>query len=323
MKLNKFFYILVMTIFIWSCKKDDGIIEADAVPPQTLSETAVEDEKNIQAYLNSHFYNYEEFANPPADFDFKIVVDSIEGDNSDKTPLVDQVLTKTISVTSNVFNLSSEEETVAHNFYYLIAREGLGEALSVADSALVRYKGFELDGDVFDGVEQSPIWFDLATIQGAGAARGFAEGTKELKTGGEIIENGDGTFTVQDYGIGMIIMPSGLGYFNASRATIPAYSPLIFTIDLFAMNATDHDRDGIPSILEDIDGDGYLYSDNTDLETETGLRFANFIDADDDGDGVSTRDEISDADGNIIVPYPDFNNDGTPDYLDASYQREN
>ena len=85
------------------------------------------------------------------------------------------------------------------------------------------------------------------------------------------------------------------------------------------MKRTDHDGDGIPSIDEDLDGDGYLYNDNTDEEAERNAFGAfltvNFLDSDDDGDGTPTREEIIiNADGSIT--YPDSNNNGIPDYLD-------
>ena len=80
-------------------------------------------------------------------------------------------------------------------------------------------------------------------------------------------------------------------------------------------NEADHDRDGIPSILEDIDGDGNVKNDNTDEDQEQ-VFIPNYVDVDDDQDGTLTRDEISDENGNIIIPYPDTDGDGTPDYLD-------
>ena len=82
---------------------------------------------------------------------------------------------------------------------------------------------------------------------------------------------------------------------------------------------TDHDGDGILSILEDVNGDGYLYNDNTDLEAEretnSPLRFSDFLDIDDDQDGTRTRDEIIiDSEGNVT--FPDTDGDGIPDYRD-------
>jgi hypothetical protein len=101
-------------------------------------------------------------------------------------------------------------------------------------------------------------------------------------------------------------MPSALGYYNDSRR-VPAYSPLIFAVDLYTYNTTDHDGDTVPTHLEDLDGDNY-YDDDTDND---GL--PNFRDDDDDNDGILTREEY-DANNDGIAD--DSDNDGTPDYLD-------
>ena len=306
-----------MAFFI-SCNNDDSS-DVQVIPPRLLSEVEAEDDAAIREFLQTHFYNYEEFQSPPANFDFKIVFDTIAGDNAGKTPLIDQVGSAQISVSSEEFNLS-EEETVTHTYYYLVAREGTDENPTVADSALVRYKGSLLDGFDFDGSFVNPIWFDLAQLQGPSAgARGFAEGMVNFEIGGNITDNGDGTVTVDDYGVGAIFFPSGLGFFNVATPEIPAYSPLIFTIDLYSVVRTDHDGDGVLSILEDVDGDGYLYNDNTDLEAErelnTVVRFNDFLDPDDDQDGTPTREEIEiDDEGNVT--FPDGDGDGIPDYRD-------
>jgi hypothetical protein len=82
---------------------------------------------------------------------------------------------------------------------------------------------------------------------------------------------------------------------------------------LEVVNDLDHDNDGIPSWMEDLNGNGYLLDDDTD-----GDGVPNYIDNDDDGDGVLTIDEIIvHPDGTI--EFPDYNNDGTPDYLDPDY----
>ncbi|MCW5517307.1 FKBP-type peptidyl-prolyl cis-trans isomerase [Muriicola sp. Z0-33] len=319
--MNRILIVVGVLIFFASCKKDDNS-DIEIVPPRTLSEVAVEDDAEIRAYLETHFYNYDEFDNPPAGFDFKIVLDTIEGSNADKTPLIDMVESSVISVSSDEFALT-DEETVSHTLYYLVAREGAGVFPTVADSTFVRYKGSLLDGSVFDGSFETPIWFDLAALQGPlQGARGFSEAMPNFKTGGNIIDNGDGTFTVEEYGVGLMFLPSGLGFFNTAQTGIEAYTPLIFSIDLFTYNEADHDNDGVPSIQEDVNGDGYLYNDNTDAQAEEDagitLRFSDFLDQDDDQDGTLTRDEISDEDGNIIFPYPDDDGDGTPNYLDPN-----
>lgn len=324
MKMNRVFFLFTILVMAWSCKKDDGP-GVEVVPPKLLSEVVSDDDTKIIEYLETHFYNYEEFADPPADFDYRIRIDTIAGENSDKKPIseMDSLKKKVVNISSDQFGIvDANEENIGHTLYYLSVRPGIdNKAISVADSVYVRYEGSLLNGEVFDGSLTTPIWFDLARIQGPlQGARGFSEGVSNFKAGGEAIVNDDGTFSVEGYGVGLIIFPSGLGYFNNAQSSIPAYSPLIFKVDVFAVNETDHDNDGIPSIDEDLNKNGYLYDDNTDLklEEETNVqRAADFLDTDDDGDGTATREEISDANGNIIIPYPDADGDGTPDYLDS------
>ncbi|UCE69584.1 MAG: FKBP-type peptidyl-prolyl cis-trans isomerase [Flavobacteriaceae bacterium] len=302
------------------CGNDDGL-DAEVIPPRDLAEVAVENDADIREYLQTHFYNYEDFISPPADFDYKIVLDTIAGENSGKTPLIDQVSSIQIKVTNEELGLEEQPDQI-HTLYYLSAREGPEEAPTVADSSFVTYRGSLLDGTDFDGSTQ-PIWFDLARIQGPlQGARGFSEGMPFFKAAGIVDVNPDGTVNSRDGGVGMIIMPSGLGYFNRpASSVIPRYAPLIFTVELFIVEETDHDGDGIPSILEDLDGDGYLYNDNTDEETERATPGAplrvNFLDNDDDGDFTPTREEIIiNPDGSIT--FPDSNGNGIPDYLDPT-----
>ncbi|MEX0290232.1 MAG: FKBP-type peptidyl-prolyl cis-trans isomerase [Flavobacteriaceae bacterium] len=315
--MNRFLLLLSIILVIGSCKKDDGT-DPVIVPPRSMAEVAAEDDAEIRAYLETHFYNYEDFDTPPAGFDFKIIIDTIAGANADKTPLIDQVQTMVLEASSSDFGLDDGEEDVPHTFYYLDARTGVGEFPTVADSTFVRYNGMLLNGTLFDSAATNGVWWDLPgdfTPANPGLLNGVVSGMVNFRAGGNIVDNGDGTFSVEDFGAGLIIIPSGLGYFLNSRSGIPSYSPLIFEVNLLVQNQADHDRDGIPSILEDIDGDGNVKNDNTDEDFET-LFIPNYVDIDDDQDGTLTRDEISDENGNIIIPYPDTDGDGTPDYLD-------
>ena len=107
-------YILVVLFLIGivaaSCKNDDDD-EVISIPPRLLADQTVDDDVAIQAYLETHFYNYEEFENPPEDFDFKIEIDTIAGVNADRIPLLSQISSETASANSpgllNEINLSS------------------------------------------------------------------------------------------------------------------------------------------------------------------------------------------------------------------------
>ncbi|UNY97436.1 hypothetical protein MQE36_10065 [Zhouia spongiae] len=321
MKIRKLSVLLILSAIIFSCNKDDdGGTDVELRDPQ---EVADENDAAIVAFLETHFYNYEEFANPPAGFDYKVKIDTIAGENADKTPMMEMTEKLKIKIVEHAPD--PDEAAVAHKLYTLIVRKGAAveETLTVADSALVRYDGKLLNGSRFDS-RDVPTWQSLPNL-----VRGYYSGAVELKKGSGFTENGDGTITFNnDYGIGLVIMPSGLAYFGSARAAIPAYSPIMFQIDMLGMRlAVDHDGDGIPSSLEDLNENEYLYDDNTDLEWELKNGYTrlsaspNFMDPDDDGDGTLTKNEYDVRNNETGAFGPDgevddTDGDGIPDYLD-------
>ena len=248
--LKKFiFYILLIILISKSCKKDDNSIKIRDVADQALA-----DDTDLKNFLETHFYNYEDFEKSDGSKNIEIIIDSIFDENINKIPLINKVLQKNIPI-------ESDNGPVNHVLYYLPVKEGIGERPSKVDSVYVSYEGSLLDGSVFDK-SVTPIWFDLT-----GVVTGFKEGVSEFKPG-DFTVNIDNTVNYQNYGQGLIFIPSGLGYFAQSSSLIPEYSPLIFKMSLFTVKKTDHDGDGILTIDEydkdndgvpdDTDGDGLL-----------------------------------------------------------------
>lgn len=304
-------FICFAVTFI-SCKKDDdgGVV---TIPPSLLSDVAPEDDETIREFLNTHFYNYEDFDAPPVGFDYKIVIDTIAGENADKRPLIEDATAITLNVSSSHLALGEDEEDIPHTYYFIQVREGEGGSPTYADSTLVRYQGSALDGTLFDE-SQDFVWQELPSTY-----RGYGDGISNLKAGtsDQVVENPDGTYQVTNSGLGIIVMPSGLAAFNRSVGAAGTYAPILFKVELgLFVEDTDSDNDGIPSIQEDLNGNRYLRDDNTNADEERFNPSPNYLDPDDDGDGVSTRNEISGENGVIIFPYPDSDGDGTPDYLD-------
>ncbi len=289
---------LLVSAVLLSCSSDDD--SADIVV-RDAQEVYDENLAEINSFLQTHFYNQEEFQNTPAGEDFNIVFDTIAGSNADCTPLSQQVTTRTL-----------RRGDIDYTIYVLNVRQGLGDRQpTFADSTLVSYRGTLLNGSEFDNSNNS-IWFNLpATIDG------FAEGISGFNDATDIIPNPDGTISYRNGGIGAIFMPSGVAYFNRPPTfDIPEYAPLIFTFQLRRAKVTDHDGDGILSIYEDLNDDKDLNSpqsvDDTDRDGSP-----NYVDADDDNDGIPTRDENADpnGDGNPEDAL-DTDGDGIPDYLD-------
>lgn len=299
-KIALFFSLFILVII--SCKKDDdGIIR---VPERDRLIESEKEQAIIEAFLQSHFYNYEDFENPPPGFDYKIVFDTIAGDNANKIPLIDMVESK------QVFDRVRPE--VNYTMYFLNAIQGEGESPIFADKALISYRGQFLNLQAFDASD-SPVNFDLTQV-----VPGFMEGVVELNAATSFVENPDGTVSFENFGVGAVFVPSGIAYWISPPPGIPVYETLIFSYRLYDVTKNvDHDNDGIPSFMEDLNNNGYLLDDDTD-----GDGIPNFLDSDDDGDGVLTRDEI------IIHPdgtleFPDSNGNGIPDYLDPTYPNPN
>tara|TARA_R110002012_G_scaffold64308_4_gene169105 strand:+ start:35662 stop:36681 length:1020 start_codon:yes stop_codon:yes gene_type:complete len=335
MKLRKILllFIAVSAVFT-ACNKDDEEVFVP-VPLRDANEVYDEDIEEIETYLQTHFYNYEEFEqNAPyslANDTFQIVFDTIAGNNADKTPLMDMVDFKIVP-----------SGDIDYKLYYLSVREGLGDVIHFTDQATLSYKGISVtDNYLFDSsVNESQL--NLISVGAlAGVIPGFREGILEFKTSDGFTDDFDGTTTYHNHGIGAVFIPSGLAYFNQALAGVPGYTPLIFKIDLYKRTILNHDGDAIPSYKEDLDLDEDAYDDDTD-----GDLVPNFLDNDDDGDGYFTNDEVEYGEYVIMTGDPepmfaenefessrdefngvitiqtvivtDRNEDGVPDYLDIN-----
>ena len=297
--------ILLLVVPI-SCQSDDNdpfaLVPARDRGPEAVASTAI-----IEEYLETHFYNYEEFANPPLGFDFLIRLDTIAGDNADKIPLIQQVSSKTVR--------DRPEEDVMYKLYFLTVAQGGGGSINFPDITTVNFEGTYINRettidpytDLFDSSE-IPIPFDLTSI-----VNGLQDALIEFNTAEAIIENPDGSLTPQNPGIGAVFIPSGLGFYASPPVGggIPLYAQLIFTFQVFSVIEGDQDNDGIPSVDEDLNNNGLEEDDDTDQDG-----FPDFVDNDDDNDGRPTIDEIEIGEDGVIT-FPDTDNDGIVDYLDS------
>ncbi len=309
MKYKLIFTLIIAVIALVSCNDDDDGGSGNNY--RDRAEVAAENQQEILTFLETHFYRLED---NPANTNYQIMVfDTIAGENADETALMDSEFLKSKSVSDG---------EVDYTLYYLEIRKGFEAEYqpTFADNVVLTYKGELLDGEIFD---QSINYtnFSLPVINGVGAVRGFSEGVTEFKGASGFVSNADGTVTYNDdFGIGAVFIPSGLGYFGAPPlgTNISAYESLVFSFQIYKGIQNDHDNDGIPSYMEDLDNDKDLMNDDSNND-----RNPDFSDTDDDNDGVLTIDEIevNDANGDgwispdeIILT--DSNNDGTPDYLD-------
>lgn len=299
------FLAALVTVFnFYSCKDDE---ESNDFEERDELEVYNEDILEIEEFLSTHTYNYEEFDfdNPYSiandEFKVKIELISEENDNLDKTPILNR---------PELYFKTVELNDIDYKLYILKVREGLGDAVHPVDKAAVTYKGELTDGTVFDQQINVSTTFNLTDVGSGGVVTGFRESLIEFKTRDSYTENPDNTIINHNHGIGASFVPSGIGYFSLYVGGIEPYTPLIFSFDVLTRLDTDYDSDLIPSHLEDLDQDNDATNDDTD-----GDGVPNFLDNDDDGDGVLTQFEDIDEDGDPTND--DTDNDGIPNYLDS------
>ncbi|MGJ8666444.1 MAG: hypothetical protein ACSHW7_08770 [Patiriisocius sp.] len=301
----------IFSIIVASCGNDD---EGDDgfIPARDRAEELIASTAEVEEYLQTHFYNYEEFAAPPAGFDYKIKFDTIAGENANKTKLIDQVDFKMVK--------DRVTDGVEYKLYYLKVIQGEGERPNFPDIARITYEGiyYQVEPEGEGGINRTkselfdssvvPVRFDLTQL-----VNGLQDALIEFNASTGFVIDPSGTVEYEGYGIGAVFVQSGLGYYvnPPTNSNIPVYSQLIFSFQLLETEIGDQDNDGIPSFMEDLNNNGLEEDDDTDADT-----IPNFLDADDDGDRRPTRDEIIiNADGTIT--FPDTDGDGVPDHLDA------
>lgn len=95
--------------------------------------------------------------------------------------------------------------------YYIIEEEGTGTSPATDSNVTVAYKGYLLDGTVFDQSSTSGISFNLSQV-----IPGWTEGITYFKEGGQ----------------GKLIIPPHLAYGSNGTSGIPGGAVLIFDISL-------------------------------------------------------------------------------------------
>lgn len=305
MKLNyrPFVLLLLMSLFILSCSNDDD--DNDFADVRDPTEVRDENKIEIENFLETHYYEIEENS---SNNNLRNLIFHELDEDTEESPIIESEFLESKVIT---------QQGVDYTLYYLKIREGNSERRkpTFADSVFLTLRGQTIRKTVFEDIP-NPTWLDNTQ-----SIRGLREALVEYRGAGDFTENNDGTFFFDDdFGYGAVFVPSGVAYFAVppTGSGIRSYEPIIFSFQMYRSRETDHDGDGIPSWLEDLEGTRDVLDTDTDNDG-----FANFVDVDDDGDGVLTRDEVEfDEDGNLILPFPDSNGNGTPDHLDPTWPTE-
>ncbi len=106
-------------------------------------------------------------------------------------------------------------EKTPEGIYYIIETQGTGNFPTLSNTVSVRYKGYFLDGTVFDENQSAgkPIF---TTMVSGGVISGWQIGLQKFKKGGS----------------GKLLIPSSHAYGSSGRGSIPGNTPLIFDIQM-------------------------------------------------------------------------------------------
>ena len=297
-KLKYLVAALALSALTVSCDKDDDGIE----PIRDYAEQYAKDISYVEKFLKTNKIQVVNSATSFTDQD----VTFISVDEGDPAALWNHP-----NLTYRMARLGGLEYKV----YYLKLRDGGGTDSSNeaprpcnVDAVYASYHGYYLYANVtetativnLNSFEHSPMPTQMLSLESL--VRGWGEIMPQFK-GGTLNSQPGEPLSYDNFGAGIMFLPSALGYYNQTNSSIPAYVPLIFTFKLFDVQRLDQDYDGIPSYLEDIDGDGYIYHyteadgygpnpDDTD-----GDGIPNYRDVDDDGDNVLTKRELLTAPG--------------------------
>ena len=102
----------------------------------------------------------------------------------------------------------------ASGLYYIIEEPGTGELPLETSMVHVYYKGYLLDGTVFEQTKDNV--FAKFYLDESGLRKGFKEGVMLFRKGGR----------------GKLFIPSDLAYGSTALTKVPAHSVLIFDIEL-------------------------------------------------------------------------------------------
>jgi FKBP-type peptidyl-prolyl cis-trans isomerase FkpA len=324
-KIKFYFILLIATITVISCNDNDSN-DTEITPPKPYAEQYKIDIDSIEGFLKTN-YIYEVVNKPGLPEDQDVIIKKIPDGGTQPSlwsyldsPTLPRLTSRNVSATG-----------ITYKFYTLVIREGVkggstssgSEYPCNVDGVYAGYKGTLLNGAVFDSSNNGQILYNLdgsPTGGGIPVIRGWSEGFPQFRTGWTS-SNPDGTILYNDFGVGVMFVPSGLGYYNKASENVPSYSCLVFSVKLYVVRRYDQDADGIPSYQEDLDGDRYMNYfakgvDNLDDTDKDGI--PNFGDFDDDGDNYATRGEVKDKNGNYypFALIPDCDGDQTkPDRL--------
>ncbi|MHC5354930.1 hypothetical protein ACYSNX_12325 [Myroides sp. LJL115] len=352
--MNRIFAALSLictTLLLTNCKSDDGGPKGEEVIIREPEEVYKENKASIAEYLANNYMIENQ--------DGTISFDSITSPNYRQQPTIkndprldsvqltnDKYIIKT--VTSQVYNpnygiyenkvtrleYTKNEDETKYMVYFLVLNEGKGVQPQPIDSVYTRNNIFNLKNESvtqplkgrFTSFPETIVEYQsgFSTPQLTSGERQLLQFTKTAIN----LELGNDGLTYEEGSAGRIVafIPSGLYLFNQSNsAKLKGYESAIVDMTVINTLERDHDLDGILSKYEvepSKIGTKLSIEDYFSYSTSGYEDTPNFLNLDDDDDGVPTRTELIYYDEYGLSKYYKYNDPNLklcsdkPTYLD-------
>ncbi|WP_435803573.1 FKBP-type peptidyl-prolyl cis-trans isomerase [Polaribacter sp.] len=129
--------------------------------------------------------------------------------------IIDYEAQNEIDILKYIDDNSLEATKTDSGLYYVINEEGTGARPTANSNVTVDYKGYFLDGTVFDESNSDGLSIGLNQV-----IAGWTEGIQLFKEGGD----------------GVLLIPSNLGYGIRGSGAVPGGAVLIFDVKLIRVN---------------------------------------------------------------------------------------
>ncbi len=196
-------------------------------------------------------------------------------------------------------NLTATED--ANGLFYIITKEGTGDAPSPGSNVMVDYKGYFLDGEIFDSTATG----DSVFVSLQNVILGWQIGLQYLKVGGS----------------GTLLLPSAFAYGSQGTSRIDPNTVIAFDIDLHGLQPeierklfVDYINENGLSATEDSSGIFYIITEpgegehptsTSDVEVSYRGYFLNGGDFDSTPDGTTASFNLQEviAGWQIAIPF--------------------
>lgn len=270
-KITYFFTLLITSLVILNSCDEQNFGPVNPFEGTDYEVLAEENDKDIIKFLSTYYYNE--------------TLDSLKLIENGETSLLNSGNLETQQVKTTIDN-----NEITFNLYTYIINKGDGNTLyndlnkgkpTNVDSLLVNYTRRSLIPEFVQEIEgvdtvlgnrlttlntenRTTLWIPSGILGWSYGFTNFKPGNKNSDVGERLSFIGGGK--------GYIFMPSGLAYPSSefvlgrdNPAALPYDQMLVFKVELLDfVPDTDHDDDGVPSILEDPNCDGNPRNDSND-----------------------------------------------------------